>query len=82
MPERNLASWEGHDNGLCKEGLGQEALQLMYRMEAEGLEVDDYILTTVLRACGDIDFCSVTLSKIFFRFSSLSLDLNLQTDPL
>ncbi|OMO85746.1 hypothetical protein CCACVL1_10022 [Corchorus capsularis] len=55
MPERNLVSWKAMIMGYARNGLCQEALQLMYRMEAEGFEVDDYILATVLTACGDIE---------------------------
>ncbi|KAL7176049.1 hypothetical protein ACSBR2_029592 [Camellia fascicularis] len=56
MPERNLVSWKAMIMGYAKNGLCQEALKLMYRMQAEGVEVDDYILTTVLTACGDVDW--------------------------
>ncbi|EOY16117.1 Pentatricopeptide repeat (PPR) superfamily protein, putative [Theobroma cacao] len=56
MPERNLVSWKAMIIGYARNGLCREALQLMYRMEAEGFEVDDYILTTVLSACGDIEW--------------------------
>lgn len=56
MPERNLVSWKAMIMGYAMNGLCQEALQLTYRMEAEGFEVDDYILTTVLNACGDIEW--------------------------
>ncbi|XVE60422.1 hypothetical protein DITRI_Ditri05aG0127400 [Diplodiscus trichospermus] len=56
MPERNLVSWKAMIMGYARNGLCQEALQLMYRMEAEGFEVDDYILATVLSACGDIEW--------------------------
>ncbi|KAL6317679.1 hypothetical protein AAG906_030433 [Vitis piasezkii] len=42
--------------GYARNGLCGEALKLMYRMQAEGIEVDDYILTTVLSACGDVEW--------------------------
>lgn len=54
MPERNLVSWKAMILGYAKNGLCQEALKLMYRMKAEGIEVDDYIIATVFTACGDI----------------------------
>ncbi|KAL7245743.1 hypothetical protein ACSBR2_000974 [Camellia fascicularis] len=56
MTERNLVSWKSMIVGYAKNGLRQEALKLMYRMQAEGIEVDDYILATVLTACGDVDW--------------------------
>ncbi|KAI3761761.1 hypothetical protein L1987_52183 [Smallanthus sonchifolius] len=55
MPEKNLVSWKAMIVGYAKNGLCREAMKLMYQMEAEGIEVDDYILATVLTACGDFD---------------------------
>lgn len=55
MPERNLVAWKSMIVGYARNGLCREALRLMYRMQAEGFQVDDYILTTVLTACGDIE---------------------------
>ncbi|ONI34983.1 hypothetical protein PRUPE_1G508700 [Prunus persica] len=54
MPERNLVSWKAMIVGYAKNGLCQEAMKLMYRMRTEGFEVDDYILATVLTACGEL----------------------------
>ncbi|POO04069.1 Tetratricopeptide-like helical domain containing protein [Trema orientale] len=59
MPERNLVSWKSMIVGYTRNGLCREALKLMYRMQAEGFEVDDYILTTVLTACGDVEFDNI-----------------------
>ncbi|KAI8013701.1 Pentatricopeptide repeat-containing protein [Camellia lanceoleosa] len=56
MTERNLVSWKSMIVGYAKNGLRREALKLMYRMQAEGIEVDDYIPATVLTACGDVDW--------------------------
>lgn len=56
MPERNLFTWKSMIVGYARNGLCQEALKLMYRMQAEGFEVDDYILMTVYNACGDIEW--------------------------
>ncbi|KAL8523546.1 hypothetical protein ACS0TY_013495 [Phlomoides rotata] len=53
MPERNLVSWKAMIAAYTKNGLSGEALKLMYRMQAEGIEVDDYIISTVLTARGD-----------------------------
>ncbi|KAL5703868.1 hypothetical protein ACHQM5_022365 [Ranunculus cassubicifolius] len=61
MPERNLVSWKSMILGYARNGLCREALQLMYRMKAEGNKVDDYIQTTVFSACGDIEWDSESL---------------------
>ncbi|PKU71466.1 pentatricopeptide repeat-containing protein At4g18520, chloroplastic-like [Dendrobium catenatum] len=53
MPERNMVSWKVMVLGYAKNGRCEEAMKLMYRMQAEGFHVDDFILTTVLSSCGD-----------------------------
>ncbi|XP_031105933.1 pentatricopeptide repeat-containing protein At4g18520, chloroplastic-like [Ipomoea triloba] len=55
MPERNLVSWKAMVIAYAKHGFCGEALKLLYRMQAEDIEVDDYILLTVLTACGDFE---------------------------
>uniref|UniRef100_A0A9I9E7C4 Pentatricopeptide repeat-containing protein n=1 Tax=Cucumis melo TaxID=3656 RepID=A0A9I9E7C4_CUCME len=61
MPVRNLVSWKAMILCYARNGLCREALKLMYRMQAEGFEVDDYILGTVYGACGDVK-CDVDSS--------------------
>ncbi|CAB4289180.1 unnamed protein product [Prunus armeniaca] len=56
MQERNLVSWKAMIVGYAKNGLYQEAMKLMHHMRTEGFEVDDYIIATVLIACGDLIF--------------------------
>ncbi|KAF8411529.1 hypothetical protein HHK36_004081 [Tetracentron sinense] len=63
MPERNLVSWKAMIVGYARNGLCREAMQLMYRMQAEGIKVDDYILMTVISACGDVEWDPKTSSK-------------------
>ncbi|CAA0831625.1 Pentatricopeptide repeat-containing protein [Striga hermonthica] len=53
MPERNRVSWQAMVVAYARNGLCSEALRLVYRMRAEGVEVDDYVLSTVISACGD-----------------------------
>lgn len=53
MPERNMVSWKAMIVAYAKNGRCGEALKLMYRMKGECIEVDDYILSTVLTCCGD-----------------------------
>ncbi|TKY58965.1 Pentatricopeptide repeat-containing protein [Spatholobus suberectus] len=55
MPERNLVSWESMILAYARNGHAREALKLMHRMQAEGFVVDDYILATVLTACGGVE---------------------------
>uniref|UniRef100_A0A7N0TLF7 Pentatricopeptide repeat-containing protein n=1 Tax=Kalanchoe fedtschenkoi TaxID=63787 RepID=A0A7N0TLF7_KALFE len=56
MPERNLVSWKAMIVACARSGLCREALQLLYRMQKEGIGVDEYIVTAVLSACGDIEW--------------------------
>ncbi|GER47900.1 pentatricopeptide repeat-containing protein [Striga asiatica] len=53
MPEKNRVSWQAMVVAYARNGLCSEALRLVYRMRAEGVEVDDYVLSTVISACGD-----------------------------
>lgn len=56
MTEQNLVSWKAMIIAYARNGLCREAFKLMYRMQAEGIEMDDYILSTVLSACGDAEW--------------------------
>ncbi|XP_030541511.1 pentatricopeptide repeat-containing protein At4g18520, chloroplastic [Rhodamnia argentea] len=56
MPQRNLVTWKAMIMGYARTGYCREALKLMYRMRAEGIEVDDYVLATVITACGDLEW--------------------------
>ncbi|KAJ4962857.1 hypothetical protein NE237_022796 [Protea cynaroides] len=68
MPDRNLVSWRAMIIGYARNGFGVEALKLMYRMQAEGLLVDDYVITIVLSACGDVDWNKESLSEDMLKF--------------
>ncbi|XP_075517389.1 LOW QUALITY PROTEIN: pentatricopeptide repeat-containing protein At5g03800-like [Primulina tabacum] len=52
MPEKNCVSYSSLLAGLCKNGMGFKALALFCRMVKEGLELNDFTLTSVLNACG------------------------------
>ncbi|KAK4795412.1 hypothetical protein SAY86_013406 [Trapa natans] len=54
MPERNLVTWRSMIFGYARNGHCQEALKLLYRMRAEGIEVDDHVLAVVLTECGGV----------------------------
>lgn len=56
MPERNLVSWKTMILSYARNGLCQEALKLMYRMQTEGIEVDEYIFNSVMGECGDVEW--------------------------
>ncbi|KAM0936403.1 putative tetratricopeptide-like helical domain superfamily [Dioscorea sansibarensis] len=68
MPERNLVSWKTMVVGYAKNGQCPEALRLMYRMQAEGFHVDDYVRSTVLTACADAE-CDIQWSSTSCSFS-------------
>ncbi|CAL1408935.1 unnamed protein product [Linum trigynum] len=53
MPERNLVSWKSMITGYTENGLFEQALRLMYRMEEEGLDVDGYVSANVFGALGE-----------------------------
>ncbi|CAN0917303.1 Pentatricopeptide repeat-containing protein At4g18520, chloroplastic [Linum grandiflorum] len=53
MPERNLVSWKLMITGYSRNGLFEQALRLMYRMQAEGHNVDGYVSANVFGAFGE-----------------------------
>ncbi|KAL4197584.1 hypothetical protein AMTRI_Chr04g188980 [Amborella trichopoda] len=53
MEERNVVSWKVMMMGYARNGLFKEAMKLLYRMKEEGVEVDEFVMTTVLNACGE-----------------------------
>ncbi|XP_050224253.1 pentatricopeptide repeat-containing protein At4g18520, chloroplastic [Mercurialis annua] len=67
MPERNLIAWKTMILSYARNGFCREALKLMYRMEAEGIEVDNYIYTSVMSSCGDVDWNAESSSEYCLR---------------
>ncbi|CAN1787808.1 Pentatricopeptide repeat-containing protein At4g18520, chloroplastic [Linum perenne] len=53
MPKRNLLLWRSMITAYTKNGLFDQALRLMHRMEAEGLPVDGYVSANVFGAFGE-----------------------------
>ncbi|XP_006663280.1 pentatricopeptide repeat-containing protein At4g18520, chloroplastic [Oryza brachyantha] len=62
MPEHNLVTWKVIITGFAQNGLCEEALKYMYLMQREGHEVDDFVLSTVLTSCGDLQWKSISFS--------------------
>lgn len=62
MPEHNLVTWKVIITGFAQNGLCEEALKYMYLMQQEGHEVDDFVLSTVLTSCGDLQWKSISFS--------------------
>ncbi|CAD6204684.1 unnamed protein product [Miscanthus lutarioriparius] len=58
MPEHNLVTWKVMITGFTQNGLCGEALKYMYLMQQEGYDVDDFVLSTVLSSCGDLQLKS------------------------
>jgi pentatricopeptide repeat protein len=54
MPEHNLVTWKVIITGFAQNGHCQEALKYMYQMQQEGYNADDFILSTVLTSCGNL----------------------------
>ncbi|CAN1173029.1 Putative pentatricopeptide repeat-containing protein At5g52630 [Linum perenne] len=53
MPERNVVSWSGMIYGYTQVGEDEEALNLFKDALYEGLEVNDFTFSSVVRVCGD-----------------------------
>ncbi|RLN18918.1 pentatricopeptide repeat-containing protein [Panicum miliaceum] len=62
MPEHNLVTWKVMITGFTQNGLSEEALKYMYLMQQEGYDVDDFVLSTVLTSCGDLQLKSDRIS--------------------
>ncbi|RCV43505.1 hypothetical protein SETIT_9G299200v2 [Setaria italica] len=62
MPEHNLVTWKVMIAGFTQNGLSEEALKYMYLMQQEGYVVDDFVLSTVLTSCGDLQLKSDCIS--------------------
>ncbi|KAF8780296.1 hypothetical protein HU200_001700 [Digitaria exilis] len=62
MPEHNLVTWKVLITGFTQNGLCEEALKYMYLMRQEGYDVDDFVLSTVLTSCGDLQLESDCIS--------------------
>ncbi|XP_057984291.1 pentatricopeptide repeat-containing protein At5g03800 isoform X2 [Malania oleifera] len=52
MPERNCVSYNALLSGFCHNGEESRALNLFLRMVEEGVELTDFTLTSVVKACG------------------------------
>jgi len=62
MSEHNMVAWKVMITGFTQNGLCKEALKYMYLMQQEGYDVDDFVLSTVLTSCGDLQLKSDCIS--------------------
>ncbi|GAB4851598.1 Putative pentatricopeptide repeat-containing protein At5g52630 [Ancistrocladus abbreviatus] len=53
MPERNVVSWSGMIYGYAELGENEEALRLFKRALEEGLDINDFIFSSVVQVCGN-----------------------------
>lgn len=53
MPERNVVSWSGMIYGYAQIGDDEEALSLFKVALGEGLDVNDFTFSSVIRVCGN-----------------------------
>ncbi|CAI9760640.1 unnamed protein product [Fraxinus pennsylvanica] len=60
MPEKNCVSYNALFAGFCQNGEGFRALGLFCRMVEEGIELNDFTLTSVVNACGLIMDCKIS----------------------
>ncbi|XP_021902930.1 pentatricopeptide repeat-containing protein At4g32450, mitochondrial [Carica papaya] len=73
MPERNLTTWDTMIQGLAKNGLGEDAIDIFLRFKKAGLKPDGQMFIGVFSACtvlGDID-------EGFLHFESMCKDYDL-----
>eukprot|EP00250_Pteridium_aquilinum_P008334 c17860_g2_i1 orf=1063-3228(+) len=57
MPKRDIVTWSGLISGCALQGLGEEALQIFYCMEVDGLDSSWVTFLSVIKACaGAEDF--------------------------
>ncbi|KVI07959.1 pentatricopeptide repeat-containing protein At5g03800 [Cynara cardunculus var. scolymus] len=52
MPEKNCVSYNALLAGFCQNGVGSRALGMFCRMLEQGVELDDFSLTSIINACG------------------------------
>ncbi|PHT50729.1 putative pentatricopeptide repeat-containing protein [Capsicum baccatum] len=53
MPDRNVVSWSGMIYGYAQMGEDEEALRLFKVALGEGLDVNDFTFSSVIRVCGN-----------------------------
>lgn len=68
MPEKNVVSWSGLISGYTQFGENEEALRLFKQALAEGVGVNDFTLSSVIRVCG-----SSTLLELGKQIHGLSV---------
>lgn len=74
MPEKNVVSWSGMIYGYAQMGEDNEALVLFKRALVEGLEVNDFTFSSVIRVCGN-----TTLLELGRQMHGLCVKMNYDT---
>ncbi|XP_057861159.2 uncharacterized protein LOC131069670 [Cryptomeria japonica] len=54
MPQRNNLTWNAMIRGYARDGPYNEAIQLYYQMQQEGVTPDNYTFPVVLKACASL----------------------------
>ncbi|XP_051138928.1 putative pentatricopeptide repeat-containing protein At5g52630 [Andrographis paniculata] len=71
MPDRNVVSWSGMIYGYAQMGDDEEALRLFKGALDEGMDVNDFTFSSVIRVCGNS-----TLFELGQQMHSLCLKMN------
>lgn len=54
MLDRNVVSWTAMIAGYAKEGIPEEALSLFWKIQGEGVEINQFTFSRVLPTCTDM----------------------------
>lgn len=75
MVEKNAAMWTKLMVGYTQAGKLEEALALFHRMTSEGVELDEFVFSSVLKACSGLR-CLVIGEQIHGHIVKLGMDLD------
>ncbi|KAL8156215.1 hypothetical protein AgCh_001344 [Apium graveolens] len=76
MTYRDQGCWNAIISGLCQNGYGVEALEILDKMRMEGIAMDPVTVSTILSVCAQIDdFCRGCLIHLYAIKHGLEFDL-------
>jgi len=61
MPNRDLFSWTTMMGGYVSQGLFEKTVELLYEMLRAGMEPDNFVFPSVLKACAALDYLQLGL---------------------